>query len=319
MAHKIFGKDGLSVIVSCQNEEHLVGACIVSFLRMADEIVVVDNGSADRSPEVCAEIAEAFPDRVRFYNRPELQHLYENRQYGFERTSYRWVLRADSDYVCYTGGEYDCAELRRFVAGKGVLPLPATIRVWNPTLRGDFAHTISETRPKGRRGVISGGDERLYRRFPGMRFMRLGRWEGVQLPKRITHVYDWPKPAWMHCDIKSELNYFHRSERTNWRELGDFETYPTVEDYIRKKVMPANGFATFEEAARQNLLNDVYTYIDPYDPQKSWEYPELVKAMMEWGCGYVFAERNGVLDRDYLGPPPVDKLIDFGRSIEFPQ
>ena len=48
------GEDGLSVVVVAQDEEERIGDCLAS-VAWADEIVVVDGGSADCTVEICRE------------------------------------------------------------------------------------------------------------------------------------------------------------------------------------------------------------------------------------------------------------------------
>ena len=308
-------RPGISVLLACQDEEHLVGASMVSFLRMADEVLVVDNGSTDRSVEVICELSEAFPSLLRVYSRPDLEHLYENRQYALERATRRWIIRGDSDYVCYTEGPLDCLWIRRYLAKRGRLPLPVGIRAPHASIFGDWSHTVSERRPSGYSSVISKGDTRIYRRFPGMRFQRIGRWEGVVLPKRISRTTFLNKPLWLHCDIKSETSYFRRSERTNWRELGNFDKYPKLDDYIQASILPATGARTIKEAAKAYVGNSVLPYMKQYDPDKYLPLPSLVERMAKDSYGYKVISNNGGFYRIYNGPPPVGILVDFGRRI----
>ena len=80
---------GLTVIVPCCNEEQVIGDCLES-VRWADEILVVDSGSTDRT----LEIASAYTDRI-------LQHEYINsaaqKNWAIPQASHAWVLIVDSD------------------------------------------------------------------------------------------------------------------------------------------------------------------------------------------------------------------------------
>ena len=79
----------LSVIVPCKNEEANLRACLES-VRWADEILVVDSGSADRS----LEIAREFTDRV-------LQHPYVNsatqKNWSIPQARHEWAMILDCD------------------------------------------------------------------------------------------------------------------------------------------------------------------------------------------------------------------------------
>ena len=43
----------LSVAIICFNEERNIGRCLASVAEIADEIVVADSGSTDRTHEIC--------------------------------------------------------------------------------------------------------------------------------------------------------------------------------------------------------------------------------------------------------------------------
>jgi glycosyltransferase involved in cell wall biosynthesis len=49
-------KEGISVLIACQNEEATLALCVISFLDFADEIILVDNGSTDRSKEIARDL-----------------------------------------------------------------------------------------------------------------------------------------------------------------------------------------------------------------------------------------------------------------------
>lgn len=51
----------LSAVVICYNEEEIIESCLNALLKVADEIVVLDSFSSDRTAEICASKG------VRFY------------------------------------------------------------------------------------------------------------------------------------------------------------------------------------------------------------------------------------------------------------
>ncbi len=103
------GAIGVSVVIPCLDEEATIGACVRSAwdgIRAADvdgEVIVVDNGSADRSAEL-AEAAGAVVVReaARGYGSAYLA--------GMRRARGEWILMGDGD------GTYDFGELPRFLA-----------------------------------------------------------------------------------------------------------------------------------------------------------------------------------------------------------
>ena len=79
----------LSVIIIVQNEERHIRECLAS-VSWADEIVVVDGGSTDRT----VELAREFTDRV-FHN-PWPGYAAQKR-YALQKASHSWVLSIDAD------------------------------------------------------------------------------------------------------------------------------------------------------------------------------------------------------------------------------
>lgn len=80
----------LSVVILTKNEEKNILECIVSVKGWADEIIVVDDFSTDRT----IEIAEKLTDKV-FVKKMEIEGTHRNWAYAQVRNS--WVLSLDSD------------------------------------------------------------------------------------------------------------------------------------------------------------------------------------------------------------------------------
>lgn len=83
-------KHTLSVVVSAYNEENTLARCLRS-VPFADEIIVVDNESQDRT----AETAKKFGAHL--YSRKNILMLNTNKNYGFERATGDWILNLDAD------------------------------------------------------------------------------------------------------------------------------------------------------------------------------------------------------------------------------
>lgn len=98
----------ISVVMPCLNEEAAVGSCIEQALGALDamgvrgEVVVVDNGSSDRS----AELARAAGARVVAEARRGYGSAYLR---GFEEARGRYLVMGDAD------ASYDFGQLARFV------------------------------------------------------------------------------------------------------------------------------------------------------------------------------------------------------------
>ena len=310
-------KPGISVLIATQNEEAIVGLCIRSFLDFGDELIVVDNGSTDHTKEIVRNLEAQFPQKIKFFDRPELPDLHHNRRFAFEQSSYQWIFRADSDFVAYTDGEYNIMNFRDFLLARPQTVRPEIITVPMSSVFGDFWYTGVPMRPGGylanpeRRYVPEAvliPTVRFYRYFRFFQFVRQGRRETVRfwrLMKRIA----WDKPLWMHCNIKSDMNYFFRSERTNWRELGDFKRFPTLDDYIAHVVQEKYGTSDLEKAAQLYLERHVLGYLELYDPKRYYPYPSLIIEQMKKNPIYRISSSANGLTRKFCGIDPIEREI----------
>lgn len=84
---------GLSVIVVTRNEEANIGQCLDS-VKWADEIIVVDSHSTDRT----LEIAHRYTDRIFVISRDKLDANI-NKNFGADKANHEWLLFLDADEI----------------------------------------------------------------------------------------------------------------------------------------------------------------------------------------------------------------------------
>lgn len=99
----------ISIVLPCLNEADAIGACLDKILRviaeqrLSAEILVVDNGSTDRSAEIAqAHGARVVAQPVRGYGNAYLK--------GFSEARGQYIVMADADDT------YDFAEISAFIA-----------------------------------------------------------------------------------------------------------------------------------------------------------------------------------------------------------
>ena len=81
----------LSVVISAYNEERMIEDCLKS-ARFADEIILVDNQSTDKT----TEIAKRYTNKIFFRtNNPLMLNL--NKNFGFTKATGDWILSLDAD------------------------------------------------------------------------------------------------------------------------------------------------------------------------------------------------------------------------------
>ena len=80
----------LSVVIITFNEEHNIERCLNSLLGVADEIIVVDSHSTDRTKEICNKHG------VKFFEHPFEGHI-EQKNYACSLTTFDHILSVDAD------------------------------------------------------------------------------------------------------------------------------------------------------------------------------------------------------------------------------
>lgn len=83
----------LSVCLIVKNEEAVLSRCLDCVKKFADEIVVVDTGSEDRT----AEIARGYTDKVYIY--PWCDDFSKARNYSFSKATCDYIMWLDADDV----------------------------------------------------------------------------------------------------------------------------------------------------------------------------------------------------------------------------
>jgi len=83
----------LTVVVSVFNEEEKIEKCLQS-LSFADEILVVDNSSTDKTPEIAKKYATSIITQP---NDPLLIDIQKNT--GFKKAKNDWILSIDADEI----------------------------------------------------------------------------------------------------------------------------------------------------------------------------------------------------------------------------
>lgn len=82
----------ISVVISAHNEEKNIKECIESVEDFADEIIVVDNSSTDKTADIAKKQGARVFSQV---NNPKNIDLQKN--FGFDRATHEWILSLDAD------------------------------------------------------------------------------------------------------------------------------------------------------------------------------------------------------------------------------
>jgi glycosyltransferase involved in cell wall biosynthesis len=87
----------LSVVLATRNEEENIGRCLESVKDIADEIIVVDEYSADKT----REIAESYGAKV--YLEPHHNIFHITKEKALEKATGEWILQLDADELVTPG------------------------------------------------------------------------------------------------------------------------------------------------------------------------------------------------------------------------
>lgn len=85
-------KTKISVVVLTKNNEDTIKKCVTSIKDFADEILIVDDVSTDKTKEILKKFKTKIITR-------KLDNFSKQRNFGLSKAKYRWVLFVDSDEV----------------------------------------------------------------------------------------------------------------------------------------------------------------------------------------------------------------------------
>ncbi|MDD5194106.1 MAG: glycosyltransferase family 2 protein [Candidatus Omnitrophica bacterium] len=92
----------ISAVILSLNSEKKIPACLESLVGWADEIIVVDGESKDRTGAIASKYG------AKFYSHEFLGEFSKERNFGIERATKEWVLQLDSDEVVSAGFKEAC-------------------------------------------------------------------------------------------------------------------------------------------------------------------------------------------------------------------
>jgi glycosyltransferase involved in cell wall biosynthesis len=139
----------VTAAIITHNEEKHIARCLRS-LAWADEIVVVDAESDDRTVEICQDRAAPWGGKVRVIRRP-WNGFREQRTVAMREAKNDWILVVDADEECTPELAARLQELMALPAGpphraykvrrqEYFLGKPIQHGIWNPSYQDRFFH-----------------------------------------------------------------------------------------------------------------------------------------------------------------------------------
>lgn len=101
-------KDKITAVIITKNEEGRIKRCLDSLKNWADEIVIVDDLSADRTVEICRQFG------ARVISHKSDGNFDQQRNIGIDNATSDWILQMDADEIVTAGLK---EEIEKILAG----------------------------------------------------------------------------------------------------------------------------------------------------------------------------------------------------------
>jgi len=275
-----FRPQGISAMIRVKNAIDWIEACIRSIDKLADEIVVVDNGSTDGSYELIKKLENEI-NKLRLFSFPDAT-LVDLSNYALNLTRYQWVIKWDADFIAHTNGDSDIRKLRKFILSLN--PHYYYCIYLRPVhLFGDFEHVF---KPRGFLWIDS-----LHTYSPKVKYILKEGIERLKVPKyfRIITYDDY---CLFHINIKPISQMLLRHFLTDWQIPENINNFKNLEDYTFYRVTNDWKCKNLREAEKYYIQNIILKYITKFDETKYGKYPDLLKIIVE-KSKYKIVYKNG--------------------------
>ena len=268
-------KMGISAVVAMKNEEYTLPFCLESLIGFADQVIVIDNGSEDKSLELAKKFKKKHGNsiEVTIIEMPGAL-LGDCREAGLNATKYQWHLRWDADMIAHTDGNFDMKILRKKVLSD---PTPRTIQLPRINITGDFFHArINEEWDEGEPILMWFNKDIHYREY--------GKFDTIKVPKYYKQFKEKTNYYFHIMGLKADINLIHRFHYFTWRELYNQYGNANKPDYVE-------DYNLFVDKRNQYLFEttDVskikYRYqrqqvqsLHKFDLNKFGDFPEVLKS-----------------------------------------
>lgn len=306
-------RPGITAVVVARNEGYMIPFCLESLLGAVDQIVCIDNGSADDTLARMREFRSTHGSEVDIEVVSMTGALLgECREAGLERTRCQWHLRWDADMVCHTTGAEAFAALRRRVLNDD---RPRTIQLPRTNLFGDLRHTLRLW------PVVDPGEPILMRFSRHVRYQEFGKFDTVRVPFHYRQLKDSGRYC-AHCaGLKSDENLIHRFHYFAWREavntapagaarhaLSDFDAF--------QRWRNLEFFGTNDPCSLKfRFQRQMVYHLQRYDPAVYGPYPDVLRRELErTDPRFEVLYRDG---RPYLRLDRADReMLDYRPTAE---
>ncbi len=304
---------GLSAVVRVKDEETWLSVSIQSIAAVADEIIVGDNGSTDRTPEILRELQEELHGRLIVLRQPELD-IRDLTNVLIERTRFRWVIRWDADFVGRTDGPQSMFHLRKWLSDhdprRYFFIYPRMIEVC-----GDLFHQRPATATRADCHCFTYSDHLRY----------VYGWSGYESPKVPPwyRVLRYEIPTFFHVDVKPPQRMFLSSLWKQYLTDPERERYPGFETYLKTQLK--EGWSTQEINEAASLwAGTAFQDLVPYDRERFGDYPTLLSPFLKkpiyrlrYGGSKIVTQQR--LEHEELSATPIPLKLTRSDNTNSPQ
>lgn len=281
---------GITAIVVARDEGYTIPFVLRSLVGFADQVICIDNGSADRTLAEMEAFRDAHGDAadIEVLSLPGklVGELWEA---GLNRTRHEWFSPWDADMVARTSGPLDIAHLRERVLADG---RPRTIALPTTNIYGDLRHVQKLN------AVWDPGEPKLFRFGRGIRYREYGRYYAVRLPLHYVQV-DEANQYHVHlAGVKCDDNLIHRFHYWQWRQTVNREgdaldpELRTLDGFKRRR--NEELFGTNEpRSLKWRYMRQLSYHLVPYDPELYGDYPEVLQEALSGPQRFEVVYRNG--------------------------
>ena len=257
-------ENGISVMIRVRDEEEWIAKSLLSLNEFADEVVVVNNNSTDRTLIEIEQVKEQLKYKLIVEDEPS-DDICKVSNHALSLTSYRWIFRWDSDFIAYTSGNRNIKFLREYLlslnSGKHYLIFPLTF-----SFAGDLFHvkTGKETNSEGY----------VHTWHSKLEYIKKGKFESLRIPffykiKRLKEIY------FVHIgSAKSIKRLLYRFFWLFW--LKERDKFATIDEFIiHISKEKWNGLSP--EKITIQKFRDLILPIRKFEIKEFGEYPQIMK------------------------------------------
>lgn len=282
---------GISVMMTVKDEEDWIEKSIRSISVLADDVVVVDNGSSDETPTILSRLERQTAGKLRVF-KFEREDYCAAVNFTLAQTKYRWVLRWHGDFIARTTGD---SAMSKLVERSRSLDKNRYFCIWiGPiSLDGDLFHQIPQREVEL--------EPLVFTYSPSIRYEQIGRFEVLQVPWYYKRL-EWRDLFFFHMRyVKPAQRILYRFFWTEWMGLPDRSRFPTLDSFVKHRIQEVYGTSDLTEATRQRI-RDLGRELVPYDRARFGDYPDIIHDDVESPKYRLIYESGRIVSRNDVEP-----------------